>query len=357
MFKVTDGKDLRPGRIITEPGEKYSLAHRLWQGCPTVARTEGGRLWAGWYSGGPFEPHPDNYNLLVKSDDDGASWSEPVLIIDSVPEAGYRALDIQLWYDCFRRLWVFWTQTVNGNDDTVWCVTCDAPDAEKPEFTAPRLLTPGFLRCQPTVLPDGRWLLCGYVRRSDRYCYSVSSDCGDSWTLMSGPRKIPTIFDETMVAVRRDGALWMLARTKPDVGYLAQTFSFDNGKTWMPAGLSTIKSPSSRFFIRRLSSGRLLLINHLGFNGRSHMTALLSEDDGESWKYSLLLDERENVSYPDAIEGGDGTLYIVYDRSRTGDAEILMAKLTEADIMAGSPERCADRLKLTISRPPKRSDN
>ena len=76
------------------------------------------------------------------------------------------------------------------------------------------------------------------------------------------------------------------------------------------------------------------------------MTALLSEDDGKTWPYSLLLDERDQVSYPDAMEAEDGFIYIVYDRERgcfkeslveaCADArEILMAKITEKDILAG----------------------
>ena len=40
--------------------------------------------------------------------------------------------------------------------------------------------------------------------------------------------------------------------------------------------------------------------NVKSWKGRSHLTALLSEDDGQTWPYYLLLDERNEVSYPDA---------------------------------------------------------
>lgn len=74
---------------------------------------------------------------------------------------------------------------------------------------------------------------------------------------------------------------------------------------------------------------------------------MLSEDEGKTWKYKLLLDERNDVSYPDAVEAEDGYIYITYDRER-GDfqnsltqvyekaREILMAKITEQDIINGT---------------------
>ena len=63
------------------PGPEYHTLNRFWQGCPTILRTPRGRLFAGWYSGGTGEPDPDNYCLLVRSEDDGMNWSEPELVI------------------------------------------------------------------------------------------------------------------------------------------------------------------------------------------------------------------------------------------------------------------------------------
>jgi hypothetical protein len=162
---------LSPAKIITNPGEKYSLKHRLWQGCPTIVRTPEGRLWAGWYSGGIKEPDTENYNLLVYSDDDGETWSEPVLVIDSISEQFIRAMDIQLWIDPNKKMWVFRTQTrdssyfdENGRNKSycdsifgVWAVTTDDIESDHPIWSEPRRLNDGFLRCKPTVLSDGRW--------------------------------------------------------------------------------------------------------------------------------------------------------------------------------------------------------
>ena len=159
--------------------------------------------------------------------------------------------------------------------------------------------------------------------------------------------------EEHMVIELNDGRLAMYIRTF--VG-IAVCYSRDRGKTWSKPDKSVLSGPGSRFFIRRLKSGRILLINHANFNGRNNLTALLSEDEGRSWKYQLLLDERDNVSYPDATENEDGYIYITYDRERgsfkttmseTYDSarEILYSKITEEDIIAGEIVNKGSRLK------------
>ena len=65
------------------------------------------------------------------------------------------------------------------------------------------------------------------------------------------------------------------------------------------------------------------------------MSAYLSEDEGQTWKGGLLLDERNAVSYPDGFESPDGLIHILYDWNRHTDAEILMAKFREEDVLAG----------------------
>ena len=66
------------------------------------------------------------------------------------------------------------------------------------------------------------------------------------------------------------------------------------------------------------------------------MTAFLSEDDGRTWPYRALIDQRDNVSYPDADFYG-GKIYLVHDCGRTAEREILMSVFTEDDIMNGRP--------------------
>jgi hypothetical protein len=142
-----------------------------------------------------------------------------------------------------------------------------------------------------------------------------------------------------------------------------QSTSADGGRTWKdPTEPDGIRHPNARFHIRRLASGRLLLVKHGraidAHTGRSELTAWLSNDDGRTWCGGLMLDERKGVSYPDGFQAPDGTLYISYDRNRATDGEILLARFTEADIEAGRLVDPKSKLQMLISRPlaPRKSE-
>jgi hypothetical protein len=94
----------------------------------------------------------------------------------------------------------------------------------------------------------------------------------------------------------------------------------------------------------------LLLVNHHGFRGRNNLTAMLSEDDGQSWRGHLLLDERDQVSYPDGIQAQDGRIYVIYDRERVSAGEILMAVFREQDVVAGRCLSSDARLRLVVDK-------
>jgi hypothetical protein len=81
------------------------------------------------------------------------------------------------------------------------------------------------------------------------------------------------------------------------------------------------------------------------------LSAWLSDDDGVTWQGGLMLDERTGISYPDGVQAPDGTIYISYDRNRATDGEILMARFTEEDILAGKLVGPRSKLRMLISRP------
>jgi predicted neuraminidase len=136
-----------------------------------------------------------------------------------------------------------------------------------------------------------------------------------------------------MIVERRDGSLWMLARTKKGI---SESTSTDKGATWSAPQPSAIQNVSARFFIRGLASGNILLVKNgpvdVRLPRRSSMTAFLSGDEGRTWGKGLLLDDRAEVSYPDGLQAPDGTIHILYDWNRHTDAEILLTKFKEEDI-------------------------
>ena len=349
--------------IDMHPGAGYGLENRLWQGGPTILRTRGGRLFAGWYSGGAGEPDPENYNLLVRSDDDGWTWSKPLLVVPSEMEKNFIAIDIQLWLDPAGRMWMFITQRYLGGGRRIsdpdhlalWAAVCDDPDAEVLSWSEPRFIANGFLRTQPTVLSNGDWVLCAYDWSSPNYRYARSRDRGGTWIRCEAGKKLLPDFDETMILERRDGTLLMFARDIRPL--MVRTVSVDlEGTSWTQGTYTDLLNGRSRFFLRRLASGRVLLICNASTTYRTNLRAALSEDDGETFPHELLLDKADiperGVSYPDAVEDDRGRIFIVYDRGRTTAREIVMAQITEEDILAGTVVSEESYLARAISKAP-----
>lgn len=363
---------LRPTEVAGNPGPEHRPEVGDFTMSMGIERTPQGRLWISWFGGGDSR---DAYVLLAKSDDDGRTWSDPLFIVDPPPSPSgvrQRALVGNLWTDPAGRLWLFFDKALRFFDGRagVWACHCDNPDADRPAWSAPVRIWHGSALNKPTVLANGEWLLSislwqrEYMRSDfsagpslfselDPFRMAnifVSKDMGMSWERRGGVHAPFRQFDEQMIVERRDGSLLMFLRT--DYG-IAETESFDRGRSWTAPEKSALEHVSARIFVRRLASGRVLLVKHGELHvkpaKRSHLTAYLSGDDGKTWQGGLLLDEREDVSYPDGFQAPDGTVYIAYDRKRV-NGEILMATFTEDDILAGKAVSGKVRLKVPVKQ-------
>jgi hypothetical protein len=363
---------LEPPVINTRPGIEYSDEARTAGMIIGMDRTPRGRIWGCWVGNGD---NANGYFLLASSDDDGRTWSRPRLVIDPTDPPGLpqrRALVGNLWTDPTGRLWLFFDQSMGyfdgrGGD---WYITCDNPDADEPVWSRPVRFAHGCTLNKPTVLRNGEWLLPvslwdrGKIGPGElKECYHeldgermanvyVSADRGRTWTRRGGVAFPRPQFDEHMLVELRDGRLWMLARTSDGI---AESYSRDQGRTWTAPRPSPFQHPSARFHVRRLASGRLLLVKHGKIaertRGRSHLQAFLSADDGQTWQGGLMLDERSGVSYPDGFQSPNGMIYILYDRNRHVDGEMLLAKFREEDILAGAFRSPGAAARMLVNKP------
>ncbi len=345
---------LETPKVISNVTEYYLESNRTFQGIPSIEVAENGRMWATWYAGPTAAEDSNNY-VIVMTSGDGENW-QISHIVDPDVEGPVRVFDPELWIDPTGKLWAFWAQTI-GHDGTiggVWAMTTENPGEAKPNWSAPKRLTDGVMMCKPVVLSSGEWVLPASTwRKTDNSArVVVSTDKGETWTVRGGcnvPEKERS-FDEHMIIEKTDGSLWLLARTRYGIG---ESVSTDKGATWPELTPSDIQHPAARFFIRRLDSGKLLLVKHGPLDeqtGRSHLTAYLSDDDGVKWYGGLLLDERESISYPDGKQSADGTIHIIYDFARRNEMEILMASFTEADVAAGKLVSKESKLKKIVNK-------
>ncbi len=353
--------------FVTDKSElgKFGASYRIWQGIPGIEVTTGGNIFSTFYSGGVKE-ELNNFVVLLRSRD-GENFGEPIA---AAFKENHRCYDSCLWIDPLGRLWFTWAC---APDNAVYAVICDNPDSEELIWSEEKIIGKDVMMNKPCVLSSGEWLFPISVwplylstvggrppeDDPDRRPFAYKTvDNGKSFVKFGGAEIEKRSADEHMILELRDGRLAMFIRTTYGIGV---SYSFDRGKTWTKGVDSGLGGPCSRFYISRLKSGRILLVNHYNFTDRSHLTAMLSEDECKTWKYKLLLDERKNVSYPDAKEAEDGYIYITYDRERgnyldsmdkvyESAREILYAKITEEDIINGTLVDENSRLKCIISK-------
>lgn len=343
------------------PSAYYGEDNRAWQGCPTIAVTKKGRLFAGWFSGGAFEPCLLNYDILVMSDDKGKTWSKPILTVETDKINRLRKIDVELWINKDNSLWVMWTVSPYTEMSKIATIktpfecdyqleflytevmVCKNPDADELVWEKPRKMCEGFMRNKPIETSTGRIIAPAYGYSSNKYEIRCSDDGGETFfTVEIEGKPDVNVFDEIMVCERLPGKLRLLARTNK--GYYLYSDSFDDGNTWSELKEYS-KAPSARCYYGKLSSGMIIHARNVSIDKREGMKVCLSEDGGETFPYEMILDDRELVSYPDIDEDENGNIYIVYDRERDNRIklnnenwisesakEILLCKLTVDDI-------------------------
>ncbi|MBM3859135.1 MAG: exo-alpha-sialidase [Verrucomicrobia bacterium] len=342
-----------PPMLIPDPNgtADYARAKRTCTGVPSIAVSRGGRIWAAWYSGKTpgaiIERCPHSYTVVSTSGDGGKTWKE-VLAIDPDGAGPLKAYDPQPWVDPDGKLWVFWHHTGGSQ---AWAITADDAEKENPTWSQPRPITSGIMMNKPAILSNGDWLFAVNQRKTGTISLVkalVSNDQGRTFTEKGN---LEISYDlkpcEPMIVERKDGSLWMLTRSQQGI---SESISTDGGTTWGELKAQAIKHTASRFFISRLQSGHLLLIKHMGLDvdleavGRSQrreLMAFISKDDGKTWSKGLMLDDRNGVSYPDAQQTADGTIYLIWDFARSKEQEILMTTFREEDVLAANEDAIA----------------
>ena len=325
---------------------------RIFQGIPGIETSGHGKLWVTWYGGGVTEG-PDNFIMLAGSSDGGDTWSDVVSVID--PPGKVRAFDPGLWRSLDGRLFLFWNQSYGNFDGRagVW-ISEAIRKSTIPEWGKPVRVGNGVMMNKPIELLDGTWVLPTAVWGERFSNLLISDDGGKTFMLLSGTDVNEKQYDEHMVVQGKSGEINIFVRTHYGI---AARISADKGYTWRNyfegGGWKHDvfrTGPVTRFFISKLSSGRWLMVYHEHPRLRCNLMAYLSDDEGKTWNEGLMLDERMDVSYPDAAVDSDGYIHVVYDRERYGAKEILTARFTEEDVLSRRIVDSNSRLKVIVNK-------
>lgn len=344
--------------------ETYHPLDRKFQRMATIIKT-GKRIYASWTAGGDTEPHIDNYVVVAYSDDEEKTWVDPYLIIDPLDyQNGDKAQLPMFWINPDGLLFLFYSCNKSGYKYIV-SSNSNEEDIKDVTWTEPRKSNSGGAYTKPTTLSNNTVLLTTQGSNPLVNPVYISYNKGTSWEILSytnssaGEAKR---FNESQIVELSDGRLMYLARLEQSTstGGVEIAYSIDKGLTWSTS-IHSLDSPlrgcGSRMYFGKLQNGNLVFVtNNSKDSTRRNLTIYLSCDDGKTWPYSLLLDDRDPVSYPDLAETEDGKLAIIYDaggnvgNNRYNLCEIRMAYISIEDIMAKEVISKGSFLKGIISK-------
>jgi len=321
-------------------------------GWPTVCRRRNGELLAVFSGDRNSHVCPYGKVQLVRSHDNGETWSAPETVVDdllddrdaglieldngdlllfyfnsicfsfdtwNVRHAGYRQHWMKLPKDLVRKeLGYFSRRSADGGK------TWEAPVrmyVSTPhggiQLRDGRVLTVGrHWAAEGNAMPDEA------ARRGNgnEIAIDMSVDRGRSWQVLS--RIDPGEFDiavmhEPHMVERTDGTLIMLCNHMAGQRHLLQSESHDGGKTWSRFRETSIDGYPSH--LMNLPDGRLLVSYACRKAGHEGEYAAVSDDGGATWKAAgeILLARAlcADIGYPSTVALPDGSLLTVYYQS------------------------------------------
>jgi hypothetical protein len=338
------------------PDSAHAPSASLRNGIPSIAVSDGGRIWVSWYASKTKDEDETNYLVLASSTDAGKSWKQH-LICDPDGYGPRRVFDPEIWLAPDGKLRWVWTDRLGNSKNTpdldrLWMMTLDPETGATLE--EPKEIATGIMVNKPVVLGNGDWMFpVARWKAAPSACAYVTSDKGNSFTFVGGVTLGSSLrgFDEHTIVRKNNGDLkvYMRVANSPD-NCLWEANSTDGGKTWSEAVPCVPQTLGSRVFVTRLSSGKWLMVKNGRrdelLSSRARLTALISEDEGKTWTDGVELDPRDKCAYPDGCQASDGKIYIVNDYDRTGAKEISYVVVTEDKLAAGSP--VPERIVVTL---------
>lgn len=209
-------------------------------------------------------------------------------------------------------------------------------DGGKTWETAPHRI-PSGAHSGPSVLSDGSLICTGDAKSSDGYKKAVfsSGDTGLTWNqigeipcprVKKGEKGLltPAIDEYSVLELTPGKLLAMFRRDAPGFGFMYQSNSEDNGRTWQEAKELPIWGFPPHLI--RLKSGAILC----SYSHRKEpwsIRAVISYDDGRTWDTDNIItlcqwDDKPDMGYPVSLEVEPGQILTVFYCSREDSIHI-----------------------------------
>jgi predicted neuraminidase len=311
----------------------------------SIVELKDGRLMVVWYHGSGERTADDV--IVEASYFEKGKWTPRFTLWDT---PGFPDTNPILWVDKSQRLWFFWGLIIanewhtallkyqradNGKPPFHWSDSIILKPVNIAEKTKAALAkVPAtertarlqaraedkyftrmgwFTRTHPIQLASGRILLPLY---SDGYSFSlmgISDDNGKTWfasePIIGGGGVQPSVVakkDGTLVAYMRDNG--------PPPKRVLVSYSKDNGMTWTDSADTAVPNSGTSVEVIALRDGRWLMVNNDTEKGRHSLAVSLSDDEGQTWKWTRHLEKHEagQYHYPSVIQARDGSIHVTY---------------------------------------------
>lgn len=319
---VDGGRTWEPMRVIMDMGNDPDFRYDgIGDPCVLVDRqtgtiwcaatwSHGNRSWVGSQPG--LEPEDTGQWMLVRSDDDGVTWSKPVNITRQVkrPEWSFLLQGPGRGITMHDGTLVFPAQyqdPPSSTDKAASRLPHSTIIYSRDHGTTWQAGTAAFddtTEAQVAELQDGRLMLnCRYNRTNYRVI-ATSDDLGRTWQEHPGSRQ----------------------QLREPRACMASLINVERDRRWLPDFRSSGSPQETR-------SATLLFSNPDSLSGRHHLTVRMSPDIGASWPAdaAVLLDEQTGRGYSCLTMIDQTTVGIVYEGSQS---DLVFQRVPLADMVA-----------------------
>ncbi len=332
-----------------------SMQPGLYHGWPTIARRRNGVLDLVWSGGREAHVCPFGRVELMRSDDDGRTWSWPRILMDSaiddrdagVCETAQGALLVTTftslayenvlakaegWPEERLERWRAVQRRTRDRQALLGCWMLRSEDGGV-NWSAPYRV-PVNSPHGPVPLKDGRLLYAGKRLWDQPPAAGVceSRDDGRTWRWLADipvrPGDTTDAYHELHAVETARGRILVQIRNhnKANAGETLQCESEDGGRTWtVPHPIGVWGLPSH---LLRLRDGRLLMTygyRRPPFGNQARWSA----DDGRTWSEPVAISAdgaSGDLGYPSTVELSGGGLFTVwYERFKTSPNAVLRA--------------------------------
>ena len=321
-------------------------------GWPTIAKTSSGELVSVFSGNRDGHVCPFGINELIRSNDNGKTWSDPVTI-NNTPlddrDAGIIETKKGTWVvSWFTSLafegeqnyaehpeWKRHSEKLSDETKEKWLGNWIRRSTDKGKTWGEPIKQLVTAPHGPIELKDGRLLYVGTanINGQKKMAVEESSDDGVSWQILSTINipddELIAPYSEPHVVEMPDGKLYAMFRYNPDdktKAFLRQSESYDGGKTWSETSKTKIWGYPPHLLL--LKNGWLLVsygVRKIPYSER----AAISKDGGKTWNIEneivLSLSDSGDLGYPASVQLDDGSiLTIYYQIDKEGEKTSLM---------------------------------